>query len=244
VTRTNGVEIYRGTSAINGEPIVALLVGLAAPSTNSTTGGMLQTYIMPASASPVDAWRAGGDVSVCGSCPYRSPASGGSGGCYVNLGHGPRAVWYAWQRGRYPRCGGRALLELVAGRALRIGTYGDPAAIPGCGAFWRELAGAADRHTGYTHRWRDVGQALRGVCMASADSVPDAEDAHAAGWATFRVAPIGDRSRIPGEAYCPASAESGKRTTCDRCPIPCNGRVNGIAGRVIQAHGATARRVG
>ena len=81
--------------------------------------------------------------------------------------------------------------------------------------------------------------------MASADSDLDAIEAQDAGWATFRVTAHGDRSRLPGEAYCPAAAESGKRTTCADCPIKCNGErmARGRRGIVIQAHGATKSRV-
>jgi hypothetical protein len=238
VTRPNGVEIYHGPSAIDQADIVCLLVGLQSPSVNLKTGGMLQTYILRADAPPIEARKAGTDRSICGDCPMRGA------GCYVNLGHGPHSVWHAWKRGRYPKVSGQRALELISGRALRIGTYGDPAAIPGCGSFWRDFAAAANRHTAYTHRWRDVGESLQGVCVASVDNAAELKHAWREGWSTFRVAPIGDRSRLPGEAYCPAAAESGKRVTCEACPIPCDGSVNGIRGRVIQAHGASARRIG
>lgn len=235
----NGLEIYQGASAIDGAPIVGLLIGLQQKSTNRKTGGMLQTYIMRADVPPIQAKKTGADVSVCGDCPHRGRS------CYVNIGHGPRSVYCAWKRGRYPRSGGAELLERIAasGQALRIGTYGDPGAIPGAGSFWRDLASAAPRHTGYSHRWRDCGASLRGIVMASVDTLEQAQQAQSEGWATFRVAPIGERERIKGEAYCPAAIESGKRTTCDACPIPCDGSVNGISGRLIQAHGASKKKV-
>jgi hypothetical protein len=82
--------------------------------------------------------------------------------------------------------------------------------------------------------------------MASVDSVDEALEAAALGWSTFRVKPKGDRGRLPGEAICPASAEAGKKVTCETCPIKCDGRpyMSGLlTGRVIQAHGTKAKRV-
>ena len=69
---------------------------------------------------------------------------------------------------------------------------------------WQALTSRCSGHTGYTHQWRQS-DALRGLCMASADSVEDARDAHAAGWRTFRVALPCDAPRIESESICPAS---------------------------------------
>ena len=47
-------------------------------------------------------------------------------------------------------------------------------------------------------------------------------------------------TRDSGEARCPASAEAGRRVTCESCPIAlkCNGtRTGRIRGRVILDHG-------
>lgn len=241
----NGFVVREGRSTIDGSPIVVVMVGLKADSTNGKTGGMVQTYILRADMPPTEAKREGLDGAVCGACPLRSVASGGSGACYVNVGQGPRAVWDAWRRGKYPTVTPWEAADLLRGRKLRIGSYGDPAAVPFAGIFWRTLLTYVVEHTGYTHRWRDVGADLRGVCMASVDSAAEATEAMSYGWATFRVARKGDRRRLDGEAYCPAATESGKRTTCADCPIKCNGSraIEGLAGRVIQAHGATGGRV-
>jgi hypothetical protein len=244
-----GLIVYEGTSAIDGSPIAVIITGLKVKSTNAKTGGMVQSYIIRTDVAPTDAIRQGLDVAVCGSCPLRSVASGGSGACYVNVGHGPLAVFNAYKRGRYTRqpVAWAAFDIADTGRAFRIGTYGDPGAVPNAGAFWRDLTARLAPETGitgYTHRWRDTGAGLKGLCMASVDSPEEYAEAQARGWATFRVARKGDALRFKGEARCPASAEAGKRVTCETCPITCDGTLRpGNVGRVIQAHGATAKRV-
>ena len=74
--RATGAVIYRGPSAIDGEDIVVVLVGLGRPSANAKTGGMLQTHILRADMAPTVAIAAGLDTSVCGDCQHRSKASG------------------------------------------------------------------------------------------------------------------------------------------------------------------------
>jgi len=241
--KPSGAILHRGPSAIDGSPVVAILTGLRDRSANVKTGPMAQTYILRADMPPADAIAYGIDTAVCGACPHRSKASGGGGTCYVNIGHGPRAVWECYAHGAgYPEVGDIDLPGALTGRGLRLGAYGEPAAVPR--AVWDPLIRAAAFHTGYTHRWRDVGADLRGLCMASTDTAAETLEAQALGWSTFRVSARGDPLRLRGEARCPASGEAGRRVTCAECPIPCNGaRFPGIAGRVIQAHGASGGRV-
>jgi hypothetical protein len=163
--------------------------------------------------------------------------------CYVNVGQGPLNVWRAWKRGRYLSRGegyhgrGFKLCDLGRGRLVRLGTYGDPAAVP---AFvWAELTYYAAGHTGYTHQHKRCDPALKNLCMASVDSAAEAREAQAAGWRSFRVAMPGDSPREPGEAICPASNEAGKKLTCAQC-LACNG-ANGRRGNItIRAHGGFA----
>lgn len=246
----NGMVIYSGPSAIDGAPIVCVLTGLAGGSANRKTGAMLQTWILRADRDPVEAIRTGADGAICGTCPHRGRASGGSGACYVTVWQGPLSVYRAWQRGRYP-LGARAawggIPDAIVGSAIRIGAYGDPAAIPDCGTFWTEWTRGARLRAGYTHRWRDIGAPLRGLCMASVDSEAESAEARELGWATFRIAPAGEgrAARMPGEAQCPAATEAGKRVECAGCPIACDGSVRRggrVSGRVIRAHGTTRRR--
>jgi hypothetical protein len=125
-----------------------------------------------------------------------------------------------------------------ANRVVRLGSYGDPAAVPI--AVWEALVSRATAHTGYTHQWRTMPQ-LAALCMASADSALEAAQAQTQGWRTFRVrAP--SEPIAPREFVCPASKEAGAKTDCASCRA-CGGITSKAkANPVIIAHGATARR--
>jgi len=126
-----------------------------------------------------------------------------------------------------------------AGRMVRIGSYGDPAAVPL--QVWEDYTRGAAGVTGYTHQWRDADAAGLGrYCMASCDTAGERIEAVAAGWRTFRVRVQGE-DKLPGEAVCPASHEAGQLLTCDQCKS-CNGNLTGrIGGIVIEAHGSKAK---
>lgn len=228
--------IYRGPSCIDGAPIVVLVP--ASVSTNRKTGGMLQTYILRADIAPTDAIKSGADASICGGCRHRGDGAGKGRTCYVNVGQGALSTWKAFKAGAHADIAGdlETIARLGEGRQVRLGTYGDPAAVPA--HVWHALLSRATGHTGYTHQWRTAaGQALRGMVMASADSVPEAREAHAAGWATFRVRlPSEAGVRLAGEAQCPAAKEVGAPVTCSQC-MACDGRQRS---RAIDAYGGTA----
>lgn len=241
---------FETTSLIDGAPIVLILRGRDDAiaeldmHANDKTGAMIQSYILRADVPPMEALRNGSDESVCGDCAHRpavrraaiAAGEAPEAPCYVAVFHGPRVCWKAYRRGSYRRA--TSLLELSAyckGLPTRFGSYGDPGAIPVY--LWAMLAHAASERTGYTHRWRDTGAELRGLCMASVDSVEERSEAWALGWATFRVADSLESAadRPKGEARCPASAEAGKQVNCRTCPLKCNGVGGG--GRVIIDHG-------
>ena len=236
--------LYEGPSAIDGSPIVCIAVYRTGKGVNGKTGAMAQTYIIRADMAPLDAIRAGADVSICGDCVHRGDGvTYGSRSCYVNVGQGPTAVFGAYARGRYARLEtAESVSAYGQGRMIRLGSYGDPAAVPA--SIWTALTRDAIGSTGYTHQWR-ASDALRGLCMASADTEQDHRDAIAAGWRTFRVrsaaAPV-----LAGEFPCPASAEAGRTKTCVDCGA-CKGarldRTRQAASPVIIAHGSLASRL-
>lgn len=238
---SNGYVVWEGESRLDGSPIVLIVTGLKRKSSNRKTGAIVQSYILRRDVTPLDAISLGLDGAICGDCRHRSVAGGGDGSCYVNVGQGPRSVYSCYERGGYPEldpdlCSGAIA---ASGLGLRLGSYGDPAAVPL--SVWLPLISAAGWRTGYTHAWRSFPEFAPYV-MASVDSPAEATEAREVGWNYFRVAERGDAMRIRGEARCPASEEAGKRVTCDSCPIQCSGSGGAIAGRVIQAHGATAGR--
>lgn len=226
-----GYIIYRGPSLLNGKPIVAIAL---VASNNSKTGDMGQTYILADDGSrPTEAMRNGADESICGDCKHRFANLRT---CYVVVRQGATIVWQALQRGAYPDKSDDPLFVSYAlsGRMVRLGTYGDPAAVPV--SVWQALLTKVSGWVGYTHQWRLLkAQSLRDICMASVDSPEEMSVAHSMGWRTFRV-----RTRFeplePRESVCPASNEGGHKLTCETCRA-CNG-AQGRRGNIsIIVHG-------
>lgn len=233
-----GYILYEGPSEIDGAPIVVIMTGING-SSNRKTGSMLQTYILRADVSPLDALKSGDDESICGSCEHRPilARSTGKAPCYVEVGKGASMVWQAYKRGRYARLPLHVVARLIAARVLRLGTYGDPAAAPI--RVWQAIVVYVAGWTGYSHQWRQLGIEWQMLVMASVDSESDRLDAKSSGWRTFRVS-IGIDTQ-PGEISCPASKESGARTTCIDCRL-CKGTQIAAKDVVIADHGLGHKR--
>jgi hypothetical protein len=93
--------VWEGPSQLDGAPIVAVATYDTRDdhsSANTKTGAMAQIYILRSDIAPLDVLARGLDTSICGDCPHRSPASGGSGACYVQVAKAPRGIWEAIQR--------------------------------------------------------------------------------------------------------------------------------------------------
>lgn len=241
--------VYEGPSRIDGAPIVVIVTGLSGGSSNAKTGDMVQSWILRADLSPLDALRQRADVSICGGCEHRPKSVGMKKvkgklvatwfgrSCYVNVSQAPTSVWRAYSRGSYPRLTMNQLAAATAGRMVRLGSYGDPAAAPL--EIWQAYTALAAGWTGYTHQWQSA--KLRDVtrfCQASADTEQQATKAQRLGLGYFRVAPLGDEP-LQGEVRCPASTEAGKVATCSTCRL-CNGQGAAV---MINAHGIGAKHV-
>jgi hypothetical protein len=233
----SGFVFYDGPSMLDGQPIIGIAV--TTKSQNGKIGNLVQTYILRADAHPVDAIRTGDDVSICGDCPHRRNPATGARTCYVNVGQSVAAVYGAWARGSYPLIDPRDAALQLAGRIVRLGSYGDPAAIPV--KHWRDLLTHAAGRTGYTHQWRNRPE-FRDLIMASADSALDRDVARSIGWRTFRVR-TADEALAAREIVCPASPEGNNRRTCETCQA-CDGAAGNAARASIAiiVHGASARR--
>lgn len=232
-----GYIIYRGPSLLDGKPIV--VVAITGESKNGKTGNLVQTYIMRDNGkSPVESARLWEDVSVCGDCKHRR---GTGGSCYVNLGQGARSVMDGIMRGIYPLDDGYMLAAAVFNRKVRLGTYGDPAAVPAW--VWEGLLHTAAGHTGYTHQWASgKAEHVKRWCMASVDTLGETVRAQAAGWRTFRVTAPDTVGAFAREAPCPASEEQGKRLTCETCMACSGGEDSKKASMVIIVHGSLKNR--
>lgn len=249
--RARNAVIYSGPSLIDGAPIVVIAI---LKTGNSKTGQMIQTHIIRADMHPLDASKTGADASICGACihrgtptndPARKQATGRT--CYVNLGQGPTQVFKAYRAGKYPQVTDPASIAALGhGRMIRLGTYGDPAAVPA--GVWDALLSRSAGHTAYTHQHDRNDPSTYRRMMYSADSAADAQQAHAKGYRTFRVIPVsawqaeGKKTLMPSETLCPASAEAGKRATCDKCRL-CAGSDTRARNIAIVAHGTSRRGV-
>ena len=226
--RPNGMTLWQGPSILNGQPIAVVATGLRRKSKNRKTGPMIQIWIIPQKGRPSDA-----QSSVCGDCkhgPQRLST------CYVDVPKPVRAVCEAYRRGAYPP----GHPQLLVGDRVRIGAWGDPAAVPAW--IWSMIARCAKRHTGYTHQWKTCDQRLRAYIMASVDHPAELELARAMGWRTFRPRPE-DAPLQAGEIACPASGDSGAvKSSCYKCAL-CDGHKAGDKRKsiTIVAHGARAR---
>lgn len=234
--KPTGYIIYRGASLLDGKPIV--VVAITGESKNGKTGNLVQTYIMADNGkSPVESARLWEDVSVCGDCKHRH---GTGGSCYVNLGQGARSVMDGIMRGIYPLDDGYMLAAAVFNRKVRLGTYGDPAAVPAW--VWEGLLHTAAGHTGYTHQWASgKAEHVKRWCMASVDTLGETVRAQAAGWRTFRVKAPDTVGAFAREMPCPASEEQGKRLTCEDC-MACSGGDSKKASVTIVVHGSLKNR--
>lgn len=236
--KPTGFVFYDGPSMLDGAPIVGIAI---LRSDNSKTGDMVQTYILRADQHPLDAIASGEDASICGDCMHRGDiATGRKRTCYVNVGQSVASIFGAWTRGAYPLVSPADGARMLADRVIRIGSYGDPAAIPA--AHWRALIAHAAGHTGYSHQWRQAhAQALRDIVMASADSPRDRDIARAMGWRTFTVR-TADQPLAAREIACPASPEGGNRRQCITCKA-CDGAGDNAARASVSivVHGAMAR---
>lgn len=239
--------IYEGPSIIDGSPIVCIAV-FPNGKANSKTGAVLQTYILYAGdTKPSTANKLGLDFAICGDCvhkgtptndPQKKAARGRT--CYVQF-TGPNAVHAKYKRGGYTH---QAPELMGLQRFVRLGTYGDPLALPE-NVLNALLAGSLG-HTGYTHQSNRFPKhnGLE-LCMTSADNQDQAKEAHTKGHRTFRVIPLhdwitkGKDSLLPNEILCPASNEAGRNITCIQCKL-CNGSTYNTGKSIaIPAHGVS-----
>jgi hypothetical protein len=241
----NGYVTYEGPSRMDGAPIVAITT---LHSSNRKTGDMPQVWILRQDLAPTQAASNGSDESICGDCAFRPilkhKRPNGELACYVTLIHGPNQIWKAYRQHRYPDLPS----DYVFDRPVRIGSYGDPAALP-----LRALRAFVQRcHAGwtaYTHQWKRY-PGLAQVAMASVNNASEQQHAIFKGFRTFRVIQtqdsmpllIGAGTQAPNrEIICPAGAHAqfavGERTTCAKCRI-CDGRrdQDRRANIVVHAH--------
>jgi hypothetical protein len=218
-----GLTIYNGPSKFDGTPIIGVVTHASSNSklTDRLHAEVLQLWVLPRDAYPADAMRSGADASVCGTCPLRPWRDGQkvSRTCYVN----PMPIGTVWKNASQEVFSAREAVHGSRARLLRLGAWGDPAALPYdlvSELAWEARAAGITRRTGYTHAWRNCDARFRHLVMASCEGTLQALQAQLMGWRTFTVQPRGT-APVTGIS-CPASDEAGKRTTCEKCGL-CDG---------------------
>ena len=222
--KERGYILYQGPSMLDGEPIVVIVT---MTTSNVKTGDMVQTWILRSDINPVEASKIGKDSSICGNCPQRHHTGGA---CYVNIGQAPNQVYKSFKRGIYPVFDYSLHSQYIVGRKIRLGAYGDPAAIPFdiVAPFAKLGAG----HTGYTHQanHKSFDDRYFTLLMASADTPKQSLALQERGAKTFRVA-LEDDSLFEHESECFADSEGIQCADC----LQCDGKQGNIA---IQVHGS------
>jgi hypothetical protein len=229
--KIKGSILYEGPSRFGGAPIAAVIVY---ETENPKTGPIPQVYIFRTDEYPTT--KRGLDKAVCGRCPL----AGGK-GCYVNM-ISVAGVYKSFKKGNYSDIKHAAWwLRRNQPRAIRVGAYGDPVAIPN--EAWVRLAAIAEDVAllSYTHQWPlEMAQEYKWFCMASVDSPAEMRRARAKGWRTYRAKLLED-DLIEGQVVCPAITEED--LTCLGCRA-CSGvglegspEARGPAGIVVDVHG-------
>ena len=164
--------------------------------------------------------------------------------CYVIVSQAPTIIFKAYKRGLYRYATPDEAVKYVSGRALRIGAYGDSAALPV--GIVEPLAAVAETVTNYTHSGcynMSRAKQLARFTMLSADNLKQAERYWQAGARTFRVSSdwqlVDGVRRVndiaDGENQCPKTIS--KRVTCQGCGV-CDGLKRGIKNSIVApSHG-------
>jgi hypothetical protein len=225
--------IYSGKSQLDNQTDIVCIA--TDGSSNRKTGSMVQTWILHADLDPISANRWGNDHAICGDCIHRGQekslfelrGTAAQRSCYV-LMLGPQSIYRTYLAGGYKTARPAKLNKLGRGRIIRVGSYGDPAAVPA--DIWRGLLKDCAGWTGYSHQLltadktnlNDQFREYSDFCMLSADSIEQARLAWSEGLRTYRTVESVEEIDKDHEILCPASEQAGKVTTCAKCKL-CSG---------------------
>jgi hypothetical protein len=221
--------VWRGPSAFTGRDVEVLVQCLRTPSTNEKTGKMVQISVTQAGENPSLLRGTEREADVCGECRGQKRLDGW---CYED--------WQPWLIGQNRHLAEEVRIasasEMLRGRAVRVGAYADPAAVPF--EVWSRLLAHTRAWTGYTHAWRTCDPRFRTLLMASVDSHPEAIEAELAGWRYFRIRHPG-APLLRSEVLC---ANESRGVTCEKCRLCCGAARAGARSVVITVHGPRAAK--
>lgn len=107
------------------------------------------------------------------------------------------------------------IVAMCDGKYVRFGTYGEPV-LHGINLV-TDIVSVAKSWTGYTHQWIKNPE-FKGMFMASVHTESMEQKASNFGWRSF----ISISGHVSNYVNCPASVESGKKSSCDKCGL-CSG---------------------
>lgn len=227
-TSLQKIVVWRGKSLIDGSPIQALLT--IKHSNRKIGSRTVQLWILPM-FYPFTQNKANRQShnGVCGACPMGGQYTGQDTKrtCYVNA-MSVNTVWKGVNELSVNMKLALDVLDLLHAPVLRLGAWGDPAAVPK--RIINKLAKACVASIGYTHQWKQLDQ-LKGLVMASTSSDVEAREAQAQGWKTYR---IGTARAGKGEIECPSKLKS-----CDQCQL-CDGSTVNV---FIEPHGVGTKEI-
>ena len=132
-------------------------------------------------------------------------------------------VYKSFHNGKYPVASNQDIIDIGSNRPVRLGTYGDPAAVPR--QVWDLLLTNATGHTGYSHQ-NNIKDSYTDITMTSVDSEDEARLAWSRGERTFRVMDVKEQPVKGKEILCPASKEAGQKTVCELCKLCSGSQIN------------------
>ena len=210
----NGYTVWEGASLLDNSPIFLVLTGFVFPTSNRRTGRQIQSWILQQEFTPTKAAKEGLDQGICGRCCLKMSQTGA---CFVNL-LPVNNIYHKQARGTCRKFSANEMAMLERYRyPIRIGSYGDPTAVPF--EVWEPIILASNKWTGFTHQWANCDLRWKKYLMASVHSQTEARVAQKQGWRTFRIiAP--DAPLSANEILCRHTEDD--RVQCDSCGL-CNG---------------------
>lgn len=202
--KPKGYVIHSGRT--NGAPFVVIST---MKTKNPKTGDMVQIWFLLTDEDPVLAVKNGRDANtVCAGCPF---ASGG--GCYVNVGNAPLAIWKAYHKGIYPELTPKDYASVFGGRKIRFGAYGNPSLLPI--SIVKSIANVSNGWTGYFHDWKTNPYASEYAkfFMVSTETENSRLQAVEAGFRYFHVSPNKPESALE----CLSDSKNLECAACKLC---------------------------